>query len=892
MLFSRIDLSARRGVIPVAFLGLAWCAGGKAAEPGSFSFTPAAKYLPEVPTVPALTGFAVGERFVDHGMVGRVLAAIDGSSERIQVVRYGTTNEGRPLLLAIATTPENHARWPEIELGLRRLADPRLLGADPAAEREALIASLPVVVWLSFSVHGNESSGTEAALALLYHLAAAADPAVETMLRDAVIVIDPCLNPDGRDRYVHAFRARMGAEPNPDPQAAEHAEPWPGGRVNHYYFDLNRDWAFLTQVETRARLRQYRKYQPQVHADLHEMFPESTYFFFPAAPPIHDDLPRSTLEFGEVFGKANAAAFDRFGFAYYTAEEFDLFYPGYGDSWPSLNGAIGMTYEQGGHGLAGIAYERADGSILTLRNRAAGHFTAALTTASTGAQRRAELLRSYSRFHSDAFWEGERGAIKDFVLVPGSDAARVRDLVSLLIEQGVEVHRAPQGFTVERAHSFTGGGATERSFPPGSYVVRLAQPRRHLAKALLEPEGAVRENQFYDVSAWSLPFAFGVDAWWTEQAIGANLEAVSTIERTAAAQIDLDSGSAVGWLIPWDSFDAPRFLAAATRDGVRVRVATEPFTLDGVPHPRGTLYVARGGQRRDVDWKSAFRAALGASGVGVTTVTSTYAERGPDLGSDSFRALSAPSIAIATGEGMNANAVGALRWLLEARYGIPFTEIALDSLSRTDLRRYNVLVLADGFGSGALGGAKENLQRFASGGGVIVALGGSAFALGEGGIGLVGVKVAADPPATETKPEKPTWRLAAERRINALEENVPGTMFRLEFDPSHPLTYGYDGPIAVLMDSTRAFALDGPGSRMGVFPERSVLAGFASPASGARLDGKAYLADVSLGSGRVLLFAGDPTFRGFVRGQVGLLMNSILLFADALPPPAVQRVPR
>lgn len=859
-----------------------------------FTFTPASKYRPDVPTVSSLTGFEVAERFVDHGQVERVVDAIDVTSERVRAVRYGVSTAGRPLLLAIVTSPENHARWPEIESDLAKLSDPRKLGDDPRAETEAIVARTPVVVWLSFSVHGNEASGTEAALPLLYHLAAAdGDPAVDAALSDAVIVIDPCLNPDGRDRYVHGFRARSGAEPNPDPQAEEHDEPWPGGRVNHYYFDLNRDWAFLTQVETRARLAMYRRFHPQVHADLHEMFADSSYFFFPAAAPIHDEFPRSTIEFGEVFGRANAAAFDRFGWRYYTAEDFDLFYPGYGDSWPSLNGAIGMTYEQAGHGRAGLAIEREDGSILTLKDRASHHFVAALTTIDTAVARRADLLAAYARFHADAIWEGAHGPIKDFVILPSVDAERTHDLVNLLLEQGVEVHRAPDGFTASRVHDFARGGATTRAFPPGCFVVRLAQPRRHLAKALLEPEAAVRENSFYDVSAWSLPLAYGVEAYWTEQSIETALERVSAPLDAASPRPEPGEPKA-GWLVSWDSFAAPRFVSLATRAGIAMRFATEPFTLDGRAHPRGTLHVPLPEASREEDaraWRERFAEAVAAARVAPIPIETGLTERGPDLGAESFQRIAAPSIAIVSGRGMNANAVGALRWLLETRYSIPFTAIELDDLAGADLRRYNVLVAPDGHGRAGFSEAKGNLERFVDNGGVIVALAGSAFALAEGGAGIAPVKVAEDPkpdPATA----KPSWRLAADRRIDGFEENIPGTMFRLAFDPAHPVAFGYDGPIGVLMDSTAAFALEGPGSRVGVFPEQSLLSGFASKENAARLDGKAYVAEVARGRGRIVLFAGDPTFRGFVRGQNGLLMNAILLLSEPVVTTAPQRASR
>ncbi len=878
-------ISAIWVAVPVLAVCAAFSAVARAGD--VFTFTPAAKYKPEVPTVPSLTGFQVGEKYVDSGIVNRVVTTLAGASDRVRYVRYGETFGGRTLQLLVVSSPENLARWNDIQAGLGKLTDPRRLKDD--AERDRLVQSLPVVVWISFNVHGNEASPTEAALAMLYHLAAADDPSVDKLLANAVVVMDPCVNPDGRDRYVNWFRSRVGATPNPDPQADEHDEPWPGGRVNHYYFDLNRDWAFLTQIETRSRIAKYREMMPQVHADLHEMGQNQSYFFFPAATPVHDEFPRATVELAKAFGRGNASAFDRFGWTYYTAEEFDLFYPGYGDSWPSLNGAIGMTYEQAGHSRSGVAVERDDGSILTLKDRAAHHFTAVLATIETSVAHKQELLESYARFYADAMWEGERGPVKDYVLVPGVDRVRMTDLVRLLLDQGIEVKSASAGFRAERCHDFDSDKVESRAFPPGSYVIELAQPRKHLAKALLEPAAAVRENTFYDVSAWSLPLAYGVEAWWTETKVEGALSDVTSKDLAIPTPTKaIASAPRVGYLARWDSFAAPRFLARVQQEGkggVEVRIGSEPFALDGVSFARGTLFLPAAAL--DESEHALVRKIAAETGVDLIATDTGLTERGPNLGSGSFNLLAAPSIAIVTGEGTDPGAVGSLRFLLEQRYGFPFTQIPLTQLSRVDLRRYNVLVMPEGFGYfREIPRAKDALTRFVSDGGVLIGMGSAAFALGDDGAKIVGVKSGEADGKAQEPPKPAGWKKLAERRLTSLEDAVPGTMFRLELDPAHPLAYGYDRPLAVLMDSPRAFALEGPGTRVGVFPKQSLLAGFASTENAAKLDGKAFLADVSLGSGHVVLFAGDPTFRGFVRGQVGILMNAMLLLTQPIPTPA------
>ncbi|MBM4014525.1 MAG: hypothetical protein FJ293_06115, partial [Planctomycetes bacterium] len=478
-----------------------------------FTFEPAANYRSDVPRPVDLLGHAHGQRYSEHRDVLRVVRAIDAASDRVELQEYGRTPEGRALLLAFVSSPANLAAKERIARQLAELADPRVVDEAEAARR---VAALPPIVWLSYNVHGNEPSCTEAALATLWHLAAAEDADVARLRDELLIIIDPCLNPDGRDRYVHWFQSVVGAVPDPEPASREHAEPPPGGRVNHYYFDLNRDWAFASQDETRRRLEPLRRYPPQVHVDFHEMYAESSYFFFPADLPRNLNLPQSTTEWGERFGRGNAAAFDRFGWSYYTGEQFDLLYPGYGDSFPSLRGAIGMTYEQAGHSAGGLEYRREDGSLLTLTDRIAHHFIASLATIETARSGRADLLRHWRRFHADAMAAGRVGPMREIALLPGADRTTLAELAALLLRHGIEVDVARAAFVARGVHDYAGGDSAERVLPEGTLLVPLEQPSARLAKALLEPRAGVERTTFYDISAWALPYAFGVAACWLE----------------------------------------------------------------------------------------------------------------------------------------------------------------------------------------------------------------------------------------------------------------------------------------------------------------------------------------------------------------------------------------
>ena len=419
---------------------------------------------PAIPSPQSVLGYRLGERFTHAEDVRRYLGALAAASPRVSVSDYGTTYEGRPLTLVAITSARNQARMEEIRRQRQRLTDPG--GLAPEA-RERLAREAPAVVWLGYGIHGNESSSTEAALAVAYVLAAGGGDWGE-ILEQTVVLIDPLSNPDGRERYVAGFEQRSGRFPDPDGAAAEHWEPWPGGRQNHYLVDLNRDWVWATQLETRYRLAAFRAWEPQVYVDLHEMASEATYFFPPSAEPVNPGIDPRTVRWLGVFGDANAAAFDRPGWLYYKSESFDLFYPGYGDSYPSFRGAVGMTYEVGGGGRAGLEVALADGSVVTLADRIARHLVASLTTVRTAAAHREALLAD---FVAGRVASRERTATT-YLWADGQPEAAA--MAALLALHGVEVRRlaADQSLPLRDL----GGGEPAARHPGRRRLRRLHRP--------------------------------------------------------------------------------------------------------------------------------------------------------------------------------------------------------------------------------------------------------------------------------------------------------------------------------------------------------------------------------------------------------------------------------
>jgi hypothetical protein len=810
------------------------------------------------PSPEAFHGYAMGRHFTPYAGVRDYARALADASPRVEYRPYGTTPERRELFQLVVATPENLARLDAILAANSELTRP-----ETSAERARQIAATnPAVVYFSYGVHGNESSSSEAAMWTAWDLARGA-PEVAGVLDSLVVVVDLVANPDGRDRYVSWFTSVVGAAPDPDPQSREHREPWPGGRFNHYLFDLNRDWSWGTQPETRARLATWARWNPQVHVDFHEMSPNSTYFFFPATEPINPIYPEYVLRWGQRFGQANASAFDARGWEYYTAESFDLFYPGYGDSWPSLTGAIGMTYEQAGHGAAGLAFRQTDGDTLTLHDRAEHHRVAGNATLRAAAAGKSALLLDYAA--------GQRSVgqgASDYLLVPGPDATRVEALVAHLRRQGIEVERASQGFGA-RATAHPGYEARGQ-FPAGTYRVRARQPRGRLATTLLQPETELKAEYSYDVSAWSLPYAYGVAAYRVGSAPNAGWTAVPA--PVAGEATSAPAAPGYGYLVPAGLGNAPalvRYLAA----GGRARVLARPSTFGGERYAAGTWFLPAGGN-------DSLQARVAAAGLGaaVVPVRSGLSEDGIDLGSGNVAALRLPRVALVGGEGVAATSYGAFWFFLEQEMGLPFSALVAGDLARADLSRYDVIVVPDASGSALGQPARDALKAWVEAGGRLVAAGGGARAVAA----LADVKTRSEPADTSAADRARLLAGREEREREEWREQVPGTILPLRLDAAHPLAWGagIDGR------ADRGFALHEGGvvfepaagvETVAHFPAGlQRVSGVISPANLKRLEEGAWLVTKQMGQGSVVLFADDPVFRLFWRATQPMFVNALL----------------
>src|SRR5687768_17163450 len=589
---------------------------------------PGAKYDPAIPTIKSVLGHDHGEVITPPEGIAQYLQALQKAAPaKSRLIQYATSWEGRPLWLFVIGSPDRIAKLDQLKADIQRFADPR---RTPAAEGDRLARELPVVVWLIHGVHGNEISSADAALVEAYHLLASqGDAGVDAVLRDALVLIDPMQNPDGRARFIATNSLGHAMHADPAPYSAEHDEPWPGGRSNHYLFDMNRDWFAQSQPETRGRIKIGLEYQPQITVDLHEQGGDNAYYFSPPAEAINPHVTKNQIAGWELLGRANAARFDERGWAYYIREVYDAFYPGYGDSWPTFQGSIGMTYEQAS--ARGLAFARSDGDTLTYRDGVMHHFNAAIVTAITSARHRERFLREYLEYRRSAVAEGEKGPVREYLLVPGQDASRADLLARNLATQGIEVRRAEEPIKL-----------ASRTIPAGAYLVSNAQPTARMIRNLLDPKTEqsaefikrqeerrkMRINdQIYDITAWNLPMLYDVELVTSPAAIAVKTSAVPS-QYDAPFPARPLAAAKVGYLMPWGSA-AAALSADALRQGIRIRSVGGALTLNGRRYPIGTALIRNSENASDLNARLAALAAR--HGAEIVAIDSTYVDEGTSL---------------------------------------------------------------------------------------------------------------------------------------------------------------------------------------------------------------------------------------------------------------------
>ncbi|MBI1966552.1 MAG: hypothetical protein HYS40_01040 [Gemmatimonadetes bacterium] len=848
---------------------------------GGPSATPA-----QAPAFREVAGHAFGERITLHHEMVRYLERLAATSPRVRVVEQGWSWEGRKLLLAVVTAPENHARLDSIRLNSLRLADPR---ATPPEQAAAIIRAQPVIVWFGGSIHGFELSGSEGALKLLERLTTRDDSATLAVLRSAVVLIDPMLNPDGRDAFAHRNHENIGRVPSADRNDwSNDFTPWQAlqFRTGHYYFDTNRDWFAHTQRETRDRMATLHAWRPQVAVDMHEMGADNEFYFDPAGEPVNPHFPGFAVRWFQTFGAAYAQAFDSAGFEYMTRERYNYFYPGY-TSNRGYHGAVAMLFEQGSS--RGLALERADGTVRTLTAALEQQYVAAWTAVRVAVRNREALLREYYESQRQAVAAGEAGAPRRYLILDEGDRGLVRELVRLLERNAIEVGVLREEVRLANTRDRTGAVAGTRAFAAGTFVVEAAQPAGRLLRALLEPHVPLPdpflrrarayverdENpRFYDITAWSLPLLFNVAVYAT-----ADARALPVAPRAEPAPPGgPGERAAYAYLLDGAEVGSVAALYQLRTRGYRVGVLTAPSRIGALRVAGGTGIVRVG--QNDSTVHAAVREVAARLGVTVTPVATGLSDSGfPALGSGDFTFnLEPPKIAILAEEPIQGYSFGWAWYTLDRQYEIPTAILRVRSLGSTALERYNVLVIPAASSEAlvtAVGRAGiDRVRRWVREGGTLVTIGeASEFARDTAGLGLVALRSWYD-----SGPTRRAQRFA-----------VPGAIFRVTLDRERWLAAGYDaGEFPALVNSSRLYLPpDGaPSSSRRVvarYPRDGALklSGHAWPESLERLPGAVFAYEERVGQGRVIVFAEDPNFRGYWRGANRMFLNAVVLGPSA-----------
>lgn len=845
---------------------------------------PSGSYNTEIPSPADFLGYELGEDLTEHHlMVNYIHKLQELAPERVKVEKMGDSQERRPMFLVIITSPANMRNLEQHRQNVAALKDPV---STSRVEAEQIAASTPAISWMNYSNDGEESAAFEAGLQVAYHFAAASDAETMSTLENSIIVINPAHNPDAHQRHVVWMKGmKVGPKGTADPNAAEHQADWLMSTSDtHYHIDSNRDAFALSQKESRIVASSMRNWSPQLWVDYHGE-PEE-YFFAPYAIPVNPNYPESVTQWADEYGKNNGEAFDQFGWTYYAREVYDLHYPGYWDSYPAFNGAIGMTYETNGGGDKGFQYRKADGTIATLRNAIAHHVVASIATAKTTAENNEEILLDYYDFFAGGMAEVEDEPLKQVALLPGEQPNDTEDLVNLLREHEIEVYRTNREFRTGGINYLTGESGNVQ-LPAGTFIIPMAQPMKRLAKVLLERNVAIQQEfldealaayaynksvgenapkqrlGFYDVTAWSLPLTYGIETYGLTSSLDLEngMTQVGSEVQTEGGLVRNEDAN-YAYIFPYTTNDAAGLMSRLMAEGYRVAMATKPFVANGKSYDRGVVVVRV--ERNPETLHTRIRTLAEETGTNIEAVDGAWTEEGILLGSRNVVNLKMPEILVLMDEPTRGRSYGAIWFTLEELYGVPFTALRTDDFNSINLYDYEVIIMPPGSSSGykrVLGASGiKKLKTWVEGGGTFIGIGdGAVFATDE------------------------QIKLSSSRQLQDLPEEAvkvsqtPGAIMRVTLDTHHFLTLGYKEEVPVHVNSSTIFSASQQGANVGVFDEGAHVSGFVFEDNKENFPGNAYLVHEAVGRGNVVLFAEQPVFRLYWRGLERLFLNSVLL---------------
>jgi Zinc carboxypeptidase len=809
-------------------------------------------YDAKIPTPQQYLGYQVGDWHIQHDALVGYFKKIAELSNRVQLVEYGRTYENRPLLLMTISSPKNLANIDKIKADHHRLV-------EPAQSASLDTKNMPVVVWMGYSVHGNEASGTNASVLAAYYLAAAQGSEIDSLLNEAVILIDPRINADGGERFSSWVNANKSMNLVSDPNSRELNEMWPGGRFNHYWFDLNRDWLYTQHPESKGRIKKFHEWKPNILTDHHEMGSNSSFFFQPGIPSrTHPLTPKKNIELTDKIGTFHAAALDKIGSLYFTREGYDDFYYGKGSTFPDVQGSIGILFEQASS--RGHLQETQNGNLsfaFTVRNQ----FTTTLSTLKAARSMRQELLDYQRSFYQ----EKSTGSTQAYVFGGGNDPVKVWEMTNILRQHEVDVYEMSKDETVDG-----------KTFKKGtSYIVPLNQPQYRLVQGIFEKRTTFEDSLFYDISAWSMPHCFNVP--YSEAKAALSLGAKLTKNDFPKGKVI--GKSAYGYVFEWNSYFAPRTAYELQKRGYKLKVATEGFIANlesgAKTFDNGTIEIMLGSnQQADFEKLTALLQTLAErDGVDFYGVKTGLTPSGIDMGSSYFASIRQPKVLMLTGNGVNPNDAGEIWHLLDTRVNIPLSMMDVAQTNRTSLDKYNTLILSSGDYSSL---EEEKIKTWVRNGGVLIAMTDAvSWAASKG---LSPVKIKAIP--ADTLSPKPYS--SAER--NRGSQQISGAIFQVKIDPTHPIGYGYkDQTLSIFRDNTIFLEkIKDPYNAPLIYTNDPLVSGYITEKNKKLLRNTPSVVATSYGAGKVIVMTDNPNFRAFWYGTNKLFLNAIFFGSTIL----------
>ena len=880
-----------------------------------------------VPKPSEFLGFPLASRPISHSQLKEYFEILSESSPRAELFQYGETYEGHELLYLLVTSGENMSRIESIKETMAKISDPRTMRRGENAN--SMIENLPAVVWAGYSIHGDELSSTDAAVAVAYQLCAAEDDETKFLLDNLVILIDPLQNPDGRERFLVQIRQFAGKVECYDLQSIQHTGVWPWGRGNHYLIDLNRDNFSLVHPETRGKISVCLEWYPQVMIDSHEMGAMDTYLFHPPRAPFNPHWAKDLRGWWDIFAADQAKAFDKYGWSYYTRDWNEEWFPGYTSSWGGFLGIVGILYEQAG--VDGSLVKQKTGQILTYSESVHHHYISSLANIKTAAENRIKLLTSYYDHRKRALENKENSLGTAFIVDPSQNPRKADRFVETMILQGIEVRRAESSFKVSGLYN-EHGKQSSMNFPVGTYIIDFAQPSRYLAQVLLDydirmPNSFLEEqrryiekgwgSRMYEISAWSLPLAFGLDSYIAQDRINVETSAVTEIEIPPAG-ITKEKPD-FGYMIDYKSDAATYFLADGFNKDLKMRVARKPITVDNKSFSRGSILFIT---KENPDSLERVLEDLSARhGVEVLGINTALATEGPDLGSGDLRLLVEPKIAVLTAPPISVSGYGMFWHMLDHDFGLRMASLDISGVGRTDLSRYNVLVIPSVWGSSraiesALGKSGISaVKKWVKDGGTLIAVGEAATFCADSSVDISRVRLKSqsleeleeyeyalqleqsadrifidslriwegvepkEKKPKEEKKEKPSKEDIRRADEFARKFYPEGAIFECSIDTTDWLSYGLDEDLPVMMYTSEAYLSKPPVETVARLKSKEDirLSGLAWPETRERWANTAYCTRESSGKGQVILFSGYPDFRSYFYGSKRLFVNAVLL---------------